>query len=100
MVTPPVVNVGKRMRQAHRLSLEARLGQPLGGQAAHHICAMPMCVNPDHLQPVTAAENTAEMLARSYMTQRIAALELALGEVDPGHPLLLEVGVADISRRA
>jgi hypothetical protein len=89
----PVVGIAGKTLQVHRLSLEARLGQPLGKQPAHHICANQFCVNPDHLQPVTAAENVAEMLARRYMESRIKDLEAALAAVQPDHPLLGEVGV-------
>ncbi|WP_374243088.1 HNH endonuclease [Mycobacterium sp. CnD-18-1] len=72
----------------HRVVLEARHGAPLGSQAAHHICANTKCVNPDHLQPVTHRENTAEMLARHAYLNRISELESALREMTPHHPLL------------
>lgn len=88
-----VVTIAGRMRQVHRLALEAKLGQPLGKQAAHHTCANSFCVNPDHLQPVTHIENAAEMLARRYMEQRIRDLEEALAALDPSHALLGEVGI-------
>jgi hypothetical protein len=90
----PVIKVAKKSLQAHRVSLEAKVGKPLGKQAAHHVCANPACVNPEHLQPVTARENVAEMLARTYMESRIADLESALALHDSDHPLLREVGVA------
>lgn len=94
----PQVRVGGREVFVHRLAIEAKHeGRPLGKQAAHHICANTRCVNPDHLQPVTARENTAEMLARTYMTRRIADLEAALSIHDPGHPLLREIGMAEAS---
>jgi hypothetical protein len=37
---------------------------------------------------VTARENAAEMLARTYYLQRIARLEAALAELAPDHPAL------------
>lgn len=89
----PVATIAGRWTPIHRLALETRLGQSLGKQPAHHICANSACVNPDHLQPVTHAENTAEMLARNYMIARITDLEAALAAIDPKNPLLLEVGV-------
>lgn len=88
----PTIKVAKRTVLVHRLVLEAKHGAPLGTQAAHHMCSRTSCINPAHLQPVTARENTAEMLARTYMVQRIAALEGALAKYAPHHPLLLEVG--------
>lgn len=89
----PEVRVGQRTVAVHRLTLEAKWRRPLGNQAAHHVCAVTACVNPDHLQPVTARENTAEMLARTYMVQRIADLEAALLAANPSHPLLAEIGI-------
>lgn len=90
----PLVSVGMgRTKQVHRIMLEAKLQKPLGKQQAHHMCANTLCVNPDHLQPVTARENVAEMLARRYLEQRITDLELALTALDPKHPLLAEVGI-------
>lgn len=79
--------------QVYRLALEAKHGKPLGKQSAHHMCANTICVNPEHLQPVTHAQNAAEMLARRYYESRIADLELALQEARPEHPLLHEIGV-------
>lgn len=85
---------GKRTQyQAHRLALMARLGADLGSQAAHHLCANSLCVNPDHLQAVTHRENVAEMLARHSYLARIRELEAALEAVSPGHELLSRVPV-------
>lgn len=75
----------------YRLVLEVKHGAPLGSQAAHHACGVTSCINPDHLVPVTHAENMAEMLARKSYVTRIAELEEALAEIDPGHPLLNRV---------
>jgi hypothetical protein len=90
----PHLRVGKREFLVHRLVLEAKHRAPLGSQHAHHICATPLCVNPDHLQPVTHRDNIAEMLARQSYLARIAELEAALIELDPNHPLLAVVAVA------
>ena len=90
----PVVDVGGKSMAVHRLSIEAHLGAPLGSQAAHHLCAIPACVNPEHLVPVTHAENTAEMLARQAYIARIRELEEALAEVAPHHELLARLPVA------
>lgn len=85
---------GPRTYLVHRLMLEAKLGHPIGGMHSHHVCATRRCVNPDHLEPVTAAENVAEMMARKTFEARIksleadnAALREALSTRDPDHPL-------------
>lgn len=62
--------------------------------------ASPMCVNPNHLQQVTARENIAEMLARNDYVRRIAALERALAEADPQHPLLMDAPLGGVLRSA
>lgn len=73
----------------HRLVMQAvHGGVPLGSQQVHHTCAVRRCVNPNHLQLATAAENNAEMRARNAYLRRIDELEAALREVAPGHPAL------------
>ncbi len=48
---------GKRIG-AHRLSYEhAQISIPKGLQI-DHLCRVPRCVNPEHLEAVTSAENT------------------------------------------
>lgn len=90
----PIVKWGKTQAQVHRLSLEAKHGKPLGTQAAHHICAVPACVNPDHLQPVTHRDNLAEMMQRRAYLDRIEELTNALAAVDPDNPALNRIEVA------
>ena len=84
----PALVMGKRYMQVHRMVIEAKEGAPLGVLSAHHICANPKCVNPDHLQPITQRENMAEMLARNSLEARIEELEAALIAVSPNHPAL------------
>lgn len=90
----PTVKIGKRTHQVHRLILEAKHEASLGSQAAHHMCSVSRCVNPEHLQPVTHRENVAEMLARQSYLSRIRELEAALAQVSPDHPLLAAIRVA------
>lgn len=89
----PAIRFGKREHLLHRLVLEVKHSAPLGSQAAHHVCANSLCVNPEHLQPVTHRDNTGEMLARRSYLDRIAELETALAEVAPHHPALRVVPV-------
>lgn len=79
--------------RVHRLALEATNRTYLGSQTAHHKCAIRACVNPDHLEPVTHAENVGEMLARRAYRARIGELEEALAALDPVHPLLDRIRV-------
>lgn len=84
----PRAIIGKLHVYVHRAVLEAKEGADLGVQAAHHKCGNPACVNPDHLQPVSAADNSAEMLHRKALTDRIAELESWIREVDPNSDIL------------
>lgn len=61
----------------HRLVAEAYRGD-LHGEQIHHTCANRRCLNPEHLIPVTANENMAEMKARQYYIRRIKELEAQL----------------------
>lgn len=77
-------------RLAHRAAWELANGEKLEGwDAVHHKCANRLCVEPSHLQRITPAENTAEMLERTELWRRIKALEFALSEASPDHPLLV-----------
>ena len=89
----PQVSLGAS-RDVHRLMLEAKHGAPLGSQAAHHTCGVPACINPEHLQPVTHSQNTAEMLARRTYVKRIEELESELRRLDPTNSLLDLIPVA------
>ncbi|WP_327169867.1 HNH endonuclease signature motif containing protein [Streptomyces subrutilus] len=42
---------------AHRLMYEALVGPIPQGLVIDHLCRVPACCNPDHLEPVTHAEN-------------------------------------------
>lgn len=68
-----------KTRSAHRLAYEFHNGVTLTpAEPIHHICGNSVCQNPKHLQVVTMAENTAEMLERRFYQQRIAELEAAV----------------------
>ncbi len=49
---------------AHRFSYELHRGPIPDGLQIDHLCRVPRCVNPDHLEVVTNAENTARGLFR------------------------------------
>src|SRR3990172_5191800 len=47
----------RRVVQAHRWSYEYYVGQIGDGLEIDHLCRVPACVRPDHLEPVTHDEN-------------------------------------------
>jgi hypothetical protein len=59
-----LVEDGKRvLRYAHRVMYEHLVGPIPDGMQLDHLCRNRMCVNPDHLEPVTARENTRRATA-------------------------------------
>lgn len=46
-----------KLRRAHRVSYEWRFGKVTEGVDLDHLCRVTLCVNPDHLEPVTHREN-------------------------------------------
>lgn len=51
------VREGERRRPAHVVIYEQLIGPVPAGLVLDHLCRMRLCVNPDHLEPVTHAEN-------------------------------------------
>jgi hypothetical protein len=50
--------IAGRWIAAHRVSYEAFVGPIPAGLQMDHLCRVRACVNPGHLEPVTARENT------------------------------------------
>jgi hypothetical protein len=53
---------GKGAGRAHRICYEWLVGEIPDGLVLDHLCRVPRCVNPDHLEPVSNREN----LVRGY----------------------------------
>ena len=48
---------GRPTKLAHRVAYESLVGSTLGAPHLDHLCREPSCVNPEHLERVTAREN-------------------------------------------
>ena len=56
--------------QAHRWSYEHHKGPIADGLVIDHLCRVPACVNPDHLEPVTQGENVLRGFAPTAINAR------------------------------
>jgi hypothetical protein len=61
------MTVDNRSIEAHRVSYELAIGPVPGKMDIDHLCCNRSCVNPQHLEPVTHAEN----IRRGYERKRL-----------------------------
>lgn len=52
-----VIRVSGKIREAYRVAYEFYRGPVPTGLVLDHLCRNPACINPDHLETVTQAEN-------------------------------------------
>jgi hypothetical protein len=56
-----IIGIGPRhnhcLRRAHVVSYEVFVGQVPSGLELHHVCQNTLCINPEHLVPVSHSEN-------------------------------------------
>jgi hypothetical protein len=71
---------GKRGKQwAHRISYERKYGPIPAGLDLDHLCRVPCCVNPDHLEPVTRSENNRRGVGAKLTAADVATIRSADG---------------------
>jgi hypothetical protein len=73
---------GIKHRSAHRYVYEQINGRVPDGLVLDHKCRVRSCVNPDHLEPVTYAENTRRGVLAEANRRRFSALT----HCKQGHP--------------
>lgn len=69
-----------RFVRAHRYAYELLVGPIPEGLVLDHLCRVPLCVNPSHLEPVTRRENVLR-------GETVAASNAAKTHCKKGHPL-------------
>lgn len=65
----PQFRINGRSLRAHRVAYELFVGAIPDGLTIDHLCRVKRCVNPAHLEPVTAAENTRRATTLSWPRQ-------------------------------
>jgi hypothetical protein len=63
---------GYRNTYAHRFSYQKFVGPIPRGLVIDHACRVTFCVNPDHLEPVTQAENLRRARERARLRRLVA----------------------------
>lgn len=73
-----VTSQGRRTL-AHRVAYEHGRGPIPEGLQIDHLCRQPSCVNPDHLEAVTSAENVRRGLRTKLTREVVEAIRAATG---------------------
>jgi hypothetical protein len=107
--------VNGRSRSVHRVAYEALVGPIPDGLTIDHLCRVRPCCNPEHLEPVTIAENTArahehrttcrhgaEVIYRKNRVHRRDCAECVVAEAESArfYHELFEAAFAGMTRRA
>lgn len=90
------VSVDGRDRPAHRVMYEEQVGPIPSGLEIDHLCRVRRCVNPEHLEPVTAKENVRRAMSLSRDDCEFVKMEMARSPRPPGLPrsLAMKYGVS------
>lgn len=75
---------GGGLRQAHVVFYERRCGPVPDGLVLDHLCSVPRCVNPDHLEAVTQVVNVRRSRVAKFTVDDVAQIraDYAAGRAD------------------
>lgn len=85
------LRIGGKTYLTHRLSYEVFVGRIPDGLVIDHLCRVHECLNPEHLEPVTAAVNTLRGNSPAILTWRT-------GICQRGHELAVEGAIVQYRR--
>ena len=77
-------NDGQRIVAAHRFAYERFVGEIPDGLQLDHLCRVRHCVNPDHLEPVTALENGLRGENPNFVAARTGTCRAGLHQMAAG----------------
>lgn len=84
---------------AHRVAIELTVGPIPARRQVDHLCRTPLCVRPDHLEPVPARVNRARQAAASAQKDRSCVvcgrIHYARGLCNPHYQQWLKAGKPD-----
>lgn len=76
------INIDRKAKLTHRVAYELAKGPIPDGLEIDHLCRVPACMNPDHLEPVTRKVNTDRGMCAEVHRARKAAIKVCKN----GHP--------------
>lgn len=89
------MTVEGRSVYAHRVSYELHRGPIPEGMDLDHLCHTPLCVNPDHLEPVPHSENSRRGRATRLTREQVVEIRRRLSNGEIGRRVAEQYGVAE-----
>jgi hypothetical protein len=92
-ITVPKRESGSRCGRAHTVYYERKYGKIPVGMLPDHLCRVHSCVNPDHIEPVTYAENTRRGLSAKLNENKVREIKALLSQGVLQDELAIQFGV-------